>query len=471
MLATHLDALLSADDTGLDDTGLDDTGLHYTGLDYALTAVDGLDDALAHGLGRLGEPERAALTALAGAVSAAPLAGPVAEAVAKLTAGTITDDYVAALAGARAALLGAAHDALLTTLDTALGRDRAEWAGTGTDAPGVPLAGARSWLTELAVTGWRGVDEGLVDGSAPVVAALLDDPRTRRLAVLVDGFAAELRASAPIATMTPLPYRRWGDLWSRAVLLAQDTWPGPPDTTPVSGRLLPLGVDVHEHATAVQIQVHGVLETAEGARLVRTSVAAAKVDTIVGPAVWTLFSCPSLLAALAGHRSLELTAMPLAPSGDLLWHDAAATPGEPADPFTTARLALPTATGAAVPPLDRHPVRIAEPVLLEDYRVKDGAAVLDGHRLRFDTDRLPGCGPLTPALVRASTACVGLLRWDAGEWSVQPLAVRATAKRQPVTAATADWAQGPTDPKVAKAEAKNDAVAVLRERAGRLLRS
>jgi hypothetical protein len=78
---------------------------------------------------------------------------------------------------------------------------------------------------------------------------------------------------------------------------------------------------------------------------------------------------------------------------------------------------------------------------------------------------------LTPALVAASTACLGLLRWDAGRWSVQPFAVQSIVKKKPVTAHTADWALGPTEVKAAKAEAvAGAAVDVLRERAGRLLR-
>jgi hypothetical protein len=44
-------------------------------------------------------------------------------------------------------------------------------------------------------------------------------------------------------------------------------------------------------------------------------------------------------------------------------------------------------------------------------------------------------------------------------------------KRQPVAVHTTDWALGPTDSKVVKAAAAaGDTVAVLRERAGRLLR-
>lgn len=54
---------------------------------------------------------------------------------------------------------------------------------------------------------------------------------------------------------------------------------------------------------------------------------------------------------------------------------------------------------------------------------------------------------------------------------LQPLAVQAKAGRKTVTAHNGDWALGPTDPRVAKALAKaGDPVAVLRERAGRLLR-
>ncbi|MFD0821082.1 hypothetical protein ACFQ0D_22890, partial [Micromonospora zhanjiangensis] len=131
----------------------------------------------------------------------------------------------------------------------------------------------------------------------------------------------------------------------------------------------------------------------------------------------------------------------------------------------------------AVPPLDRHPVRIAEPVLVEGYRATvrtdDGAVEFDlaGAKVEVDLDRLPSCGPLTPALLRASSACLGLLRWDGGRWLLQPLGVQATVKKQTTAVHTGDWAAGPTDPKVVKAEARaGDAVAVLRERAGRLLR-
>ncbi|GAA4099126.1 hypothetical protein [Nonomuraea soli] len=476
MLAVHLSALTSP-----------------TGADEALALVDGFDAALEHGLGRLSPEHAAALGALAGAVAATPLGAVAAEAADKLAAGAASDSRLLALAGARAAVLGAVHDALLDGFDTALGRTRAPWTPTGETPPSAPspsgsspsvplpsasspsapspvnlLAGCRSWLGELAITGWRGVGHDLVAAADPTIEALLAVPSLRRLAVLVDGLAAELRASSPVATMEHLPVRRWADLWSRAMLLTE---PQPAQAgEPVSGRLLLLGVDVHEHGTAVQIQAHGLLETSGETRLVRTSLAAAKVDTIVGAAVWRLFSAyPVLLSALAKRLTLDITGMTLLPSGDLLWNDDQARGGELANPFTVARVQLATGVAPAVPPLERHPVRLAEPVLIEGYS-SDGTTVeLDGHTLVVE--RLSGCGPLTPDLVAASTACLGLLRWDGGRWRLQPLAVQATVKRKPVEAHSGDWAEGITDPKLAKAEARHgDAVAVLKERAGRLLR-
>ncbi len=345
--------------------------------------------------------------------------------------------------------------------------------------PGHPnlLAASRSWLTDLAIAGWRGIDRDLVTGVDQTLAALLGQPSLRRLATLLDGFTAELAASCPGASLATVPARRWADLWSRGVLLSQPGGdPGLPGEE-VSGRLLPLGVDLHEHPTAVQAQIHAVLEPADGgpARLVRASVSAPKVDTIVGVGGWQLLSphC-ELLRALAGQRSVEVTGMPLR-GGDLLWREECARAGAPADPFSTARVQLATASAAPVPPLTRHPVAIAEPVLIDGYAVLAEADELTlnsaGQHLVVDVERLPSAGPLTAELVASSSALLGLLRWDAGRWTVQPLAVQATVKRKTVAVHGGAWADGATDPVGKKAHAAaGDAVTVLRERAGRLLR-
>jgi hypothetical protein len=443
------------------------------GLDEVLALVDGLDEALTHGLARVDEERADALESLAAVFVGSPLADRVGDAVGKIIAGTVTDEHLISLAGARVALLGAAHDALLVGVDAAVGRVREDAPAPVEVRPGSSvLAAGRSWLRELALTGWRGVNHELAAAGAGSVPILLAAPAHRRLAVLLDGFAAELRALAPIATLERVPARRWGDLWSRALLLSQGSAPVSVPA-PIDGRLLILGVDLHEHPTVFRAQVHGLLETPHGVRLVRTSVAAAKVDTITGPSAWRMLAeFPILLGALAERRVLELTGMPLISEGDLIWDETLARPGEPADPFAVARVRLGTAVAAAAAPLDRHPAGIAVPVLLEGYTATADELDLGGYLLAVDLDRLPAAGPLTPALVAASTACLGLLRWDAGRWSVQPFAVQSTVKKKPVTAHTGDWALGPTEAKAAKAEAVGGtAVDVLRERAGRLLRS
>ncbi|MFJ6443265.1 hypothetical protein [Streptomyces sp. NPDC091649] len=454
------------------------------GLDEALAAVDAFDGALVAGLLRPGPDQAAALTGLADAVAGTPLAARVAEAVGRAMSGAAGEDHFVALAAARGALLGAAHDALSHRIEETVGRPHAEDERGSAPVPAVPdhganlLAAARSWLCDLARRGWRGIDHELVAGAAPVVSAMLPDPGSRRPATLLDGFAAELAASCPGATLERVPARRWADLWSRALLLTVPGSAGEPPVVPVTGRLLPLGVDVQEHTTAVQAQVHAVFEPADGGapRLVRAGVSAPKPDTVVGAGLWQLLRPRmSLLGAVSEGCSMVLDAMPVTDEGDLVWDDERARTGEPADAFTTARVMLSAATAARVAPLDRHPVRIAVPVLLEGYTVRseEGRLAFDvaGRLLAVDTDRAPAAGPLTPEAVAASHSCVGLLRWDAGAFLVQPLAVESTVRKKAVAVHAGAWAGGTTDKAGVRAEkAATDAVAVLRERAGRLLR-
>ncbi|WP_055551809.1 hypothetical protein [Streptomyces sp. NBRC 110028] len=450
------------------------------GLDEALAAVDAFDQALVTGLLRP-QPGRATGTAdLAQAVAGTPLAARVAEAAEKAVAG---EDHFVALAAARTALLGSVHDALLARAREAIarpgGEEIAPAPGPGGQEAVNLLVAARSWLSDLARSGWQGIDHDVVSGSARIVSEMLPDPALRRLATLLDGFAAELAASCPGAALDRVPARRWADLWARALLLTLPGAAAAPATGTATGRLLPLGVDVREHATAAQAQVHAVFEPADGGtpRLVRASVSAPKPDTVVGVGIWQLLRpAMSLLAAVGEGRAMDLTDMPVTAEGDLLWSEEHARQGEPADPFATARVALPTATDAPTAPLDRHPARIAVPVFLEGYDCqKDDDALaftIAGHPLAVDTDRVPAAGPLTPEAVAGASACVGLLRWDAGAYRVQPLAVEKTVRKKTVALHAGGWAGGTTDKAGVKAEkAATDAVAALRERAGRLLRT
>ncbi|MGW3246131.1 hypothetical protein [Streptomyces sp. NPDC001070] len=450
------------------------------GLDEAVAAVDAFDATLVAGLLRPQPAQAAGLAELVHAVAGTPLAGRVAEAAEKAAAGAASEDHLVVLAAARTALLGSVHDALTARIEEATGRSRGAEPvpePAGGQAPNL-LAAARTWLSDLARSGWQGIDHDPVSGAAQVVSAMLPDPALRRLATLLDGFAAELAASCPGASTERFPVRRWADLWSRAMLLTVPGASDVPVTGTATGRLLPLGVDLQEHATGVQAQVHAVFEPADGAaaRLVRASVSVPKPDTVVGAGLWQLLRPHmSLLAAAGEGRSMDLVGMPVTAEGDLLWDDGHAQAGEPADAFATARVALPAAGDPATAPLDRHPARIAVPVFLEGYGARtDDAAVtftIAGHPLAVDTDRIPAAGPLTPEAVAASGACIGLLRWDAGTYRVQLLAVETTVRKKAVAIHAGAWAGGTTDRNGIKAEkAATDAVAVLRERAGRLLR-
>ncbi|AIG77243.1 Hypothetical protein AJAP_21925 [Amycolatopsis japonica] len=445
------------------------------GLDEALAVVDAFDDVLVAGLLR---PQKVAgLTELADAVAGSPLAARVAEAAEKTAAGAAGEEHFVSLAAARIAVFGSVHDAVFSRLVEATGRPQDEDSTrrvSETESPNL-LAAARSWLADLARAGWQGIDHDLISGSAQVISALLAEPSLRRLAVLLDGFAAELAASCPGAALDRVPVRRWGDLWSRAMVL---TLPGAaPEVGTVTGRLLPLGVDLLEHSTAAQAQVHAVVEPEDGTapRLVRANVTVPKPDTIIGAGIWQLLRPHlSLLTAISEGRSMDLTGMPGTAEGDLLWQDEYARLGEPADAFSTARVVLPKAVTPMVAPLDRHPVRIAVPVFLEGYDVEgdedEVTFTFAGNRLFVETDRIPAAGPLTPKAVASSSACLGLIRWDGG-FRLQPLAVETTVRKKTTAVHAGAWAGGTTDKAGVKAEkAATDAAAVLRERAGRLLR-
>lgn len=449
------------------------------GLDEAMAAVDAFDRTLVGGLLRPRPAQAADLAEFADALAGTPLASGVAEAAEKAAAGAAGEDHCIALAAARIALLGSVHDALMDRVEEWTGRSRGEGAAPAlAQRPSAnALAAARSWLSDLARAGWRGIDHELVSGVAPVVSAMLPDPSLRRLATLLDGFAAELAACCPGATLERVPERRWADLWSRAILL---TLPGAADvpvTGTATGRLLPLGVDLHEHPTAARAQVHAVFEPADGTapRLVRAGVSVPKPDTVVGAGVWQLMRPHmALLSAVGEGRSMDITDMPITGEGDLVWHDEHARPGEPAEVFATARVALPAAHASVTAPLDRHPSAVAVPVFLEGYTVRNEDAMeltVAGCALAVDTDRIPAAGPLTADAVASSSACIGLLRWEAGMFVLQPLAVETTVRKKAVAIQAGAWAGGTTDKAGLRAEkAATDAAAVLRERAGRLLR-
>ena len=150
------------------------------------------------------------------------------------------------------------------------------------------------------------------------------------------------------------------------------------------------------------------------------------------------------------------------PSGDLLWETDKAKPGKK---FKLLDLAL-EHCGVGKPlkvtpvlPLHRHPVQLAEPIALTDFRVENDCLHLKaGTVLALDSR----CSGLSSLSLEGVTALIGLLRYDAGEWSVQVLtAGNPIGKFEFIGQAGAELLKKPP---------KTSSVSVLQERASRLLR-
>jgi hypothetical protein len=422
------------------------------GVDEALGLVERFDRALLHGFARLGDEQREPLEALAGAFAGSPLGPAVAEAVAAVGRSEFVPRYFLALASARVALLGAAHDALVAQAREALGRPAPE-PGVEEPPPRPPggsaaaLASVQQWLAELAIAGLKQLEETTIAPFAATLENLQADPELTGLAALLTGFSIELLRSLPAARRPELPGFRWGDLWSAGLVRTQQL-PGPPTFREAGGTLTPLGLDVQSHENFVCAVLYALLDDGSAMRTVRVPFAGYKVDVIAGAEAWDLFEPHEepVLGALAGHKALRVTKAELRSDGDLILRAPPAVVGS-ADPFAVAgRL-----TALPLPPaLARHPVHIAEPVLLPG-----------DHGLPLARERLPAGTELTEDAVSDASELLGLLRFDRGGWRVQPLCVRV---KKNVVMSGEDLAG-------ARRKLKRRSLDVLKERAGRLLRS
>jgi hypothetical protein len=373
-----------------------------------------------------------------------------------------------ALAAARVALHGALYDALRGQLCATLGRK------VGADDAPPPAAaaasdplldGVRHWLMELAVTGFARLDAGGVLPFLPALAQLRLQPRHARLAYALTGFVDELLAVVPAARPEDVPLLRWGDLWSAAMCEAAGLVPEA-TAQPATGALHPLGIALRQRDQFASVTVYGLLAHDAGASFVRLTRSRFKVGGIGGDTVWLLFpDLAPLLEALAQGHALNLRAMPLLPSGDLLWDAARAEPGAKASPLAVAARHLAPGAGDAtppLPPLHRHPLQLGEPVALAGFALADDALQLaDGTLLPLDARWDPE-GDLGRDALGAATTLFGLVRYDAGGWAIEPLSAATKAGKVSFV--------GQGGAKLFKKPPKLNPVAVLEERASRLLR-
>lgn len=437
------------------------------GLAAASAAVARLDALFQAGFA--GGRHAEALASLGRIFAGTPLAVSLMPGIAALEHGMFQPDHVTPIAAARAALQGAMYDTLRQQAARALGRALEPEAPVAiSEVERLPLLDSvRHWLAELAITGFARLDANVIMPFFTPLAQLRRERRLASLALLLTGFADELLASVPVAPGASLPLTRWCDMWSTAMIAAAGV-AAPPAVQPVSGTLLPLGAELRERAQLASWVVYGLLEHAEGATWVRLAGSRFKVHAIRGTETWLLFpEVAPLLEAIAQDHAIAIHDMPLTPDGSLLWEAGRAQPAEGCKLLDrAARWLAPQAAEQVVirplPPLDRHPIQLAEPVVFAGYTLQpDRLVFADQVSLPFDARWDPEAGPSTSDLGK-STIVAGLLRYDAGRWAFQPLAAAGRSGKLAFA--------GQAAARLFKKPPKVSTVAILEERASRLLR-
>ncbi len=203
-----------------------------------------------------------------------------------------------------------------------------------------------------------------------------------------------------------------------------------------------------------------------------------------------------MFEAFSQKKRLHIKDMALMSEGDLEWNGKA-TFGEKYQLTEEAEKWFSPDTESeiqvlGVHPGDRHPILMCEPIFMKDYQIKK-----DEEKLLLNHGDEPGVSPttifsqfkrlllnqgdepslpvamervsliseLTENIVAKSSQMFGLLRFDAGQWSVQPLGVISGKGKK-----AGEIFTGMGAATIIKKQSKTSTVAILRERAGRLLR-
>jgi hypothetical protein len=447
---------------------------------HADAVVLALDRCLVAGLARLGSEHRSSLESLGRVFAGTPLEAPVREAAIALTKSQAGEAHLLALAAARESLHGARYDALLdhavaaldgrvtVARDVALAQDELYTAGPVDTF----MAGTRQWLIELALAGFGQLEAQTVVPFMATLESLQSLPPLAGLSALLTGLIDEIMDNVPTAAMSEVPARRWADLWSRAMLGAWRLDPGPA-ARKVSGALRVLGADVRQHDHVISLVAYGLFDDGQGgpARLSSTTLSAWKVDAVAGDESFTVFETlpggAELLAALAERKALAISGMELLATGELCW-TGTATVKAAFDPMQAALEALAPGAGCVIPgvlPRDRHTVQLAVPVALPEVALAsegDRPCIeIEGALLPLAVSRMSPLMGLSLAAMRGLSQVFGLLRFDSGEWSFQPLLGKGRKGYA-----------GPGDSigRALKIKKSARTLSTLQERAGKLLR-
>jgi len=409
------------------------------------------DAVLQSGLARISDERLAGLTELAQSLAGTPLGEVATEAARGLADGALEPRHVATLAACRASIEGARMDALLDHAAQTLGVTLLESPEQATppysEAAEALLPGVQQWLMELALAGLENTEVDTLASALALLPGLQSAPELSRLATLLTLWLDEMLGWD---RALDIPARRWGDLFTQA-LLHTLTPPALLDEEQVDGALLVFGAELLHGPHAYQLLVHGLLVRGDERRLVRVPLSQWKVDALTGAEVMHVLHAraPALLDAVASPAELSVSGMVLRASGELSWRGevTGTTALAPSDlDLTGACYARPAAR-------DRHPMQLALPIALEGGLV-DGAVA----GLAANLDRTsPWLDPGLDAMAKA-TQVYGLLRFDA-DWEIQPLC--AAKKKKWIT---------PAKLIASGAKLKAPAAAILQERASRLLR-
>ncbi|NKB18607.1 MAG: hypothetical protein HC770_12245 [Pseudanabaena sp. CRU_2_10] len=113
-----------------------------------------------------------------------------------------------------------------------------------------------------------------------------------------------------------------------------------------------------------------------------------------------------------------------------------------------------------------HPIQIAEPVFLNGYKAVNQNDVIsltwNGHpSLPIAMERLSSLSAIANNDLVKSNQMLGLLRFDAGHWSIQPLFITNKSKR---------ICPSQTAIEILNKSPETNKITILKERASRLLR-
>src|SRR5262249_55102157 len=142
--------------------------------------------------------------------------------------------------------------------------------------------------------------------------------------------------------------------------------------------LFPLGAELRQQTHAASLLVYSVLVTGNDALFVHHTCSAFKVAAIQDDECWLLFpEAQTLLKSLSQRKSLLINDAPCLPSNAMLWQEDCAKPGKKFNPLDiAAKYCGDGLQVLPVPPLERHPVQIAEPVAFEDCKIVDRQVIL-----------------------------------------------------------------------------------------------